>query len=121
MPAIHILLVEDERLTAMVLRSMLEHRGFRVTCAYNGLEALTSFTADPADLVVTDLKMPKMNGYELVSALRRINEKLPIIIATGIVEHQMLEGHDLKLLHKPIDPAELLRTVATLIPEGFRH
>jgi len=121
MPAMHILLVEDEYLTAMVLRSMLEYRGFRVTCTYDGVEALKSFSADPADLVVTDLKMPKMNGYELISALRRLNTKLPIIITTGIVEHQVVEPNGLKVLHKPIDPDELLRAIAALSPEGSRH
>ena len=116
MPATHILVVEDERITAQVLCSMLEHRGFRVTCAYDGAEALEYFAQDPADLVVTDLKMPKMSGYDLISELRRRNAQLPIIVATGIVEHQGFEPNHLKVLHKPINPSELLRTVSELVP-----
>jgi CheY-like chemotaxis protein len=90
MPPTHIMVVEDEQLTALLLRSVLENRGFRVTCAFNGAEALEHFAADPADLVVTDLKMPGMSGYDLILALRGIRARLPIIVATGIVEHQVL-------------------------------
>jgi CheY-like chemotaxis protein len=77
MPSTHIMVVEDEQLTALLLRSVLEHRGFRVTCAFNGAEALKHFAADPADLVVTDLKMPGMSGYDLIVALRRSERATP--------------------------------------------
>jgi CheY-like chemotaxis protein len=115
MQTTHIMVVEDEQLTALLLRSVLEHRGFRVTCAFNGAEALEHFAADPADLVVTDLKMPGMSGYDLIVALRRVSARLPIIVATGIVEHGAFQPNDIKVLHKPIDPGELLRTVAQLV------
>ena len=77
MPMTHIMVVEDEQLTALLLRSVLEHCGFRVTCSFHGPEALEHFAADPADLVVTHLNMPGMSGYDLILALRGIRAGSP--------------------------------------------
>jgi PleD family two-component response regulator len=63
----HVLVVDDEVLAAMALESILRRRGFRVSIAGDGQQALDIWNRDPADAVVTDLKMPRMTGDELAA------------------------------------------------------
>jgi DNA-binding response OmpR family regulator len=78
-----ILVIEDDRQFCRALRLALEEDGHTVTEAGDGREGLKSFEAHPADLVVTDLIMPEMEGVETIRALRKINPTLKIIAITG--------------------------------------
>src|SRR5262249_47600062 len=70
-PSPHILLVDDNRDGLLVRRSLLEEIGYRVQIAGNGEEGLKLFEHQPFEVVVTDYKMPHMNGVELIERLRR--------------------------------------------------
>jgi CheY-like chemotaxis protein len=80
-----ILLVEDEELLKMVAKEQLQILGFTVIEASNGKEALELYLKHVTDiiLVVTDMGMPIMNGYELFRELKKLNPKLPIVISSG--------------------------------------
>jgi PAS domain S-box-containing protein len=80
-----VLLVEDEKMIAMVASTMLEELGFTIITASNGLEALELYQQkrDIINMVVTDMGMPVMDGYELVRELKKISPNLPIIISSG--------------------------------------
>jgi len=80
---LRILVAEDNVINQLILRDQLEELGCSVTLACDGLEALGLWQEGRFDLVLTDVNMPKMNGYELAAQLRAMNVTLPIIGATA--------------------------------------
>jgi CheY-like chemotaxis protein len=82
-----ILLAEDDRGTALLVKSQLEAKGYRVYTAGNGIEALKVLSSRPIDLIITDVVMPKMDGVDLYAAIKRDPKKkdIPIIIVTDKV------------------------------------
>jgi len=78
-----VLVVDDEPMAAENLAEYLERRGYEVVIAGDGAEALELFRSRPADAVITDLRMPAMDGRELIRHLREGDAKLPIFVATG--------------------------------------
>lgn len=78
-----ILLVDDEPNIRLVLGAILERQGFAVTTAEDGFAALRAIQRSRPDLVITDLRMPNMNGFELLSVLRARFPELPTIAISG--------------------------------------
>lgn len=79
----YILVIDDEIRTADSLKTLLEDAGYRVDVAYSGEQALQKLQADPPDLVITDIKMREIDGYDV---MRYVREKLPhtyVIVITG--------------------------------------
>lgn len=116
----HVLLVDDEAISALALQRFLARKGYRVTTAGDGLAALDLDASDPADLVVTDVRMPKLGGTELVRRLRQARPELPVVIVTGYMaadpEAAGLTGPRTVVLTKPLDPEALLATVREMLP-----
>ncbi|MBK3732620.1 response regulator [Azospirillum brasilense] len=117
----HVLVAEDESLAAMALEDFLSRKGYRVTLAQDGQEGLERYSADPADLVITDLRMPRMDGRALIRELRTRAADLPILVITGFLS--MEAGEDdltadrwqpLVVLRKPVSPQVILDTLASL-------
>jgi len=78
-----ILVVDDEMHTRFLLSEELSSE-CDISCCANGTDALKEFNRDQPDLVITDFKMPEMNGDELVQKIKGINSQTPIIVLTGI-------------------------------------
>lgn len=78
-----ILVVDDEPKMRRVLEIMLQKMGHRVLCASNGVEALALFKANSIDLVITDLRMPEMDGIELLAQLRAQASDAPVMVITA--------------------------------------
>lgn len=78
-----ILIVEDDAQVRAMLRQMLEVAGFRVREAVNGKEAMKSWKADHPDLIITDVLMPEMDGFEVITTLRKLDPHSKIIAITG--------------------------------------
>ena len=106
-----ILVAEDEPSSAEYLRVLLEGRGHTVRVAANGLEALLALESRPFDLVITDLRMPSMDGFELLSHLAQRWPDLPAIVLTAnedvedVVEAVRLGA--INYLLKPATPASV--------------
>ena len=117
--AAHILVVDDEPVILQVLSNNLTSAGYRVTLASNGSEALALAEEQAFDLVVLDVMMPRMSGYEVCRALRerRSLEELPVIFLTAknqvpdLVAGLRAGGND--YLAKPIGKDELLARIRT--------
>ena len=77
-----IALVDDERHILSSLRTALEAEGFKVRTYGDGAEALTALTEEPADLGIFDIKMPKMDGMELLRRVRQQSD-MPVIFLTS--------------------------------------
>lgn len=116
----HVLLAEDEDLVAMVVAEVLESKGFRVTVTHNGLAAAEAEAADPADLLITDMRMPVMDGAALIRILRQRHPDLPIVVTTGFSEHLPDEEPGrLVVLRKPYSLSALVPVITALLPGGM--
>ena len=83
MPKNRILIVDDEPDIAQVLKMGLEDNGFSVDAYNDPLDAISNFKAGSYDLLLIDIKMPKMNGFELYNKLHQIDEKAKICFITA--------------------------------------
>jgi CheY-like chemotaxis protein len=112
---IHILLVEDNPLNVLVAQTMLENNGATVDVAVNGAEALDKLDARSHQLILMDLHMPVMDGYEATVLLRRRGETLPIIALTAStpkeVESDAFAAGLNDVVVKPFSPDELYRVI----------
>ena len=114
----HILLVDDEEAVRYVFERYLSILGYRVSTARDGVEGLGMHQADPADLIITDFRMPYMDGGELLERVRRIDPRLPAILisANPIDAGPTLEG--VRFFTKPVSMQALAETVAAMIGNG---
>ena len=119
-----VLLVEDNTTNQMIARSLLEDAGFTVIIADNGKEGVESFkeNKDKIDLILMDLHMPVMNGYEAASAIREISKDIPIVAMTadvvlGVKEECMKHGI-YQYISKPFDPEKFSDKLKEIIGKG---
>jgi DNA-binding response OmpR family regulator len=119
-----ILIVDDERRMVSLLQSYLEQEGYRVLTAYNGREALEVARRENPDLVVLDIMMPEMNGYEFMNA-RRAESDTPIIMLTAKVEDEdKIIGLELgadDYVTKPFKPRELMARVRNVLRRAGKN
>lgn len=88
-----VLVVDDEDLLRTLLRETLERQGFRVISAEDGATALQRFRETPdVDLVLLDLRMPRMDGVETCREIRRLSGSVPVLMMSGHQDGQMLQG-----------------------------
>jgi DNA-binding NtrC family response regulator len=90
-PRRRVLLVDDERDFLEILSLSLARRGFEVIAVEGGVAALAAAGAQKLDLVITDFKMPDVDGVELVKALKALDPGLPVIVASGYVSAKQWE------------------------------
>lgn len=115
----HILVVDDDKNTRMYFQGLLEKNGYTVTLAKNGEDALDAIGKTHVDLVVLDIMMPKMNGYEFTKTLRECDNNLPIMMVSA--KHLSVDknrgfaaGTD-DYMTKPVDSEEFLYRIKALL------
>ncbi|HVH43020.1 MAG TPA: response regulator [Labilithrix sp.] len=118
----HILLVDDHPKALEVFEIRLKGLGHRVTIANNGEVAIGIVERDRPDLVVLDVTMPEMNGYQACRAIKRVDPKITVIILTAKTEAAdrfwaTQSGAD-EFLNKPIDPALLVQRIEALLTKA---
>ena len=116
---INILLAEDGRTLAMIIKDTLDGQGFRVTVADDGEEALRLFMTSKPDVLVADVMMPRLDGYELVRRIRKSDQQTPVIFLTarsavGDVVHGFEMGAN-DYLKKPFGMQELIVRIKALL------
>ena len=87
-----ILLVEDDPALALIIKDTLEGEGFQVTHTADGLHGLDGFMRCRPDLVVADIMMPGMDGFEMVRRMRRVDTTTPILFLTALVIERSGQG-----------------------------
>lgn len=107
----HVLLVDDEEAILYVFQKYLERAGFKVSTAATAMEAITVFEAGDIDALVTDQRMPGMQGDALVRRLRAARPSLPAIIVTAYAAECGPQLGDVPVLNKPVPPADLVSAV----------
>ncbi len=116
-----ILVVDDRESNVRLLKSVLKREGYEITAAYDGQEALALVAQNPPDLILLDVLMPKMNGFEVARALRanEETEAIPILMLTALKEVQdkikALESGADDILSKPFYNVEVLARVRSFL------
>ena len=115
----HIMVVDDDKHTRQLLRAILERENYTVTTAEDGQAAMECMDHNHIDLVILDIMMPRMDGYEFTKELRATDENIPILMVSA---KQMpadkrkgfLVGTD-DYITKPIDEEEMLLRIRALL------
>jgi len=119
--SVRILIAEDSRTQAEQLRFLLEQHGYQVTVTADGKQALKAAMAEKPALVISDIVMPEMDGYELCKAIKsdKILKDIPVILVTGLSDSQdVIRGLECGADHfirKPYDGDYLVSRVRYLL------
>jgi PAS domain S-box-containing protein len=113
-----VLVVDDDLGIQRTMKEILEADGCVVETASDGVEALQRISGGQPDLVLTDVVMPKMDGYELYQAIRRDHPQLPVLMMTAfhydrdhVIKRSRLEGLEGVIFKKPVDPKRLRQVI----------
>ncbi len=119
MKKIKVLLVEDEQTLAMIVKDTLTDEGFEIATAENGVEGLKLFAEMKPDVLVADVMMPELDGFEMVNKIRQADKSTPILFLTArsaikdVVEGFELGAND--YLKKPFNMQELIVRIKALV------
>ena len=126
-----ILLADDDPDVVEVISMLLEEEGYELVVANDGAEALEKIKSENPDLIILDLLMPNVDGFEVFNNLRDESyqrwSKIPVIILTSVREEVSNRRYELETgvkmdyaayMEKPVEPDELLDTVASLLGTG---
>lgn len=115
----NILLVEDEKKLADTIQAGLIEHDYDVTIAYNGLDGKKLFLDNAYDLIILDINLPFINGYELCKLVRENDERVPIILLTALnFTDNKIEGFELgadDYITKPFEFRELVARIKALL------
>ena len=118
---VHVLVAEDEVLVAWALRAILEEAGYQVTLAHDGVQALALQAQTPADVLLTDLQMPRLDGLTLIRRLRAACPTLPVIVMTGAADVGALDelrsapAAGTIIMNKPVSPRPVIAAIQTVL------
>ena len=102
------LIVDDDTMVMDILAFEMQDLGFEVTVAYDGKEGLEHFKKGSFDVVLTDYKMPNMDGLEMVKNILAIDPNIPIVMLSGFFDSEVEEKAQslgvLALIEKPLNP-----------------
>ena len=120
---ITVLLVEDELTLAMIIKDTLEENGFTIHTASDGEEGLHLFFELRPDVLVADVMMPKMDGFEMVRRIRQTDKQTPVLFLTArSAINDVVEGFELganDYLKKPFGMQELIIRIKALMGKAF--
>ena len=114
-----VLIVEDDINLNKLMNSFLTQNGYKVTTAFNGRQGLEKFNSNYTDIIISDIMMPDINGYEFVSCIREENNSVPILFVSAKDAFESKQkGFDVGIddyMVKPIDLNELLLRIKALL------
>ena len=118
---LHILIVDDDRMMAKTLRDILRVKGHEAEVVYSGPEALKKLAGNSFDCILSDIKMPEVNGVELYRAIKARQPDLPVVLMTAYSTDKLvkegLEEGAIAALTKPLDINALLSFFSALHKE----
>jgi two-component system chemotaxis response regulator CheY len=122
-----VLVVDDSTTVRKFVAASLNMKGFRVVTAADGVEALERMPAEKFDLIITDLNMPDMDGFEFIRTLRETPEycAIPIIVLSSMTDLKKkdyaLELGALAFLEKPLSTEAIQREVFRFVNKSIQH
>jgi DNA-binding NtrC family response regulator len=119
MSKVHILVIDNELALCKMLEAILTERKYRVTYFTDPVKALEQYVPGMCSLVVTDVKMPGMDGLEVLKIIKERDESVPVLMITGYATVEMsihaLRNGAFDILTKPFEPTELLQRVGNAL------
>ncbi len=123
MPTIKILLVEDEKTLVKIVSETLRSKGFTVETAYDGAEGLKRFFEIHPDVLIADVMMPRMDGFEMVRRIRKTDDHTPVLFLTAkSTPDDVVTGFELganDYLKKPFAIQELIVRIKALMGKAY--
>ena len=113
-----VLVVEDEPIIRELMTILLEDEGYAVHQAVDGLQALEMLERPGTDLVLSDVKMPRLDGASLVHRLRSRGDAIPVVLMSAVYAEVDLPG--VRFLRKPVNFEQLLTIIAAALRETGR-
>lgn len=117
-----ILIIEDEQRVATLLQAGLEEKGYSCLVAYDGVMGLKLFRSNTVDLIISDVILPKKDGFEVCKEIRNKNPNIPILMLTALGStDDKLDGFDSgadDYMVKPFDFRELYARIKVLLKRG---
>lgn len=115
----YILVADDSEDAAILIKFSLEKAGFRVQVAKDGLEALEAIEHETPDLLITDILMPGMNGFELMDELKKRNVQIrTVVLALQKSDKDITRGLEygaVDFIEKPFSPREMVARVKEIL------
>jgi len=108
---INVLYIEDDKVTRMIFTKILGGHFTNVRLAENGKIGLDMFKDEKPDVVITDLAMPEMDGFELITRIREMDKEIPIIITTAYQEEALKLNDVSGVIIKPITYQDVIDAV----------
>jgi CheY-like chemotaxis protein len=116
-----ILIVEDDESSQFVIKELLESAGYETVTAGNGRAAMEVMATDVVNAIVTDLRMPVVNGLRLIRALREKGDTIPIVAISGANADQLMLAEDYganAALTKPLDRDAFLSVMKKVVSDN---
>ena len=121
-----ILIVEDETLLAWSMANALKRAGYETVVVDSGEKAVQLLPGSRFSAVITDIKLPAINGFDVAAAVKELSAAIPVVIISALDDdgsrRSILESHADRFLEKPFDLSDLSRTVEALVsahPSGL--
>ncbi len=120
---------DDEESICELMRIALESRGYKVKTANDGVEGLAMIKQEKPDLIIVSIKLPKLNGYELVSELKMNADysDIPIIVITSLTSESTRSDEEWKeslgvqdFISKPFEPLTLIKRIESILGD-YKH
>tara|TARA_R110002051_G_scaffold234092_2_gene295726 strand:- start:16924 stop:18267 length:1344 start_codon:yes stop_codon:yes gene_type:complete len=120
-----ILIIEDDAAFGQMLQKFLTKKEFEVFLSFNAEEGKKIFTSHSFDLVITDLRLPNYDGIQLLSEIKKINHKIPVIVMTGYAEVssavKAMKKGAYDYISKPFTPEEIVMLINTALLQKPEH
>lgn len=119
----HILVIDDEQALLQLVKNILEPKGYKVSLAASGHSGLALMEKEPPDLIILDMKMPGLNGFQVLDIIRQ-RSNVPVIMLTGVIDKNILSkslniGAD-DYVTKPFNPDVLVARIEAKLRRAGR-
>ncbi len=125
MPFVYkILFVDDEERLRVTTKAILESQGYDVLCAKDGIDGLAALKGSLPDLIISDLQMPNMNGFEFLAVIRQRFPQLPVIVISGEFDENDVPNNlpaDAFFEKSEYTPDQLIAKIANLVTKSPNH
>lgn len=116
----NILFIEDNDNARFLTDRLLKKEGYNIFAVNNGIEGIKIYKKEITDLIITDLKMPDLDGFQVVSKIREIEKEnikkqVPIIILTGQLQPEEIKENNIHFILKPLDIECFLKKIIDLL------
>jgi DNA-binding response OmpR family regulator len=120
----HVLVVDDEKTIADTLALILKMAGYSTAVAYSGSQAIAQSRLHPPDMLISDVIMPGMNGFQLAVLMKEALPQCAVLLVSGqataarLVDVSNVSGLYMEVMAKPVPPAEIIDRIRRLCPIG---